>query len=205
VSDEPAAATMIDVAYALEGETLPWDYRFLLADALERAAPWLGGAAGAGVHRLNLVQGGGREAMLSRRTRLILRLPRELADAACALAGAELSVAGRRLRLGAAQRRELQHHRTLYAHLVAAAGAGELDFMRAVQDELVRLGVRCVPVCGLHQVVEAGALSGFSLMLDGLLPDQSLRVLDAGLGAHRRLGCGLFVGHKSAAAVGTPP
>jgi hypothetical protein len=42
-------------------------------------------------------------------------------------------------------------------------------------------------------------------MLDGLVADQSLIVLEAGLGAHRRLGCGLFVGHKSAAAVGTPP
>jgi CRISPR-associated protein Cas6 len=203
VSDE-AAATMIDVAYALEGGALPWDYRFLLADALERAAPWLVGAAGAGMHRLNLVQGGGPEAMLSRRTRLILRVPREKADDACALTGAELAVAGRRLRLGAAQRRELLHHRTLYAHLVSAGDAGELAFMRAVQDELTRLEVRCRPICGLHQVVEAGSLPGFSLMLDGLSPVHSLRVLEAGIGAHRRLGCGLFVAHKSAAAVGTP-
>ena len=35
----------------------------------------------------------------------------------------------------------------------------------------------------------------------GLIP---FRVLDAGLGRHRRQGCGLFVRHKSAAAVGTP-
>jgi hypothetical protein len=44
-------------------------------------------------------------------------------------------------------------------------------------------------------------VTGYSLMLDGLSPADSLRVLEAGLGRHRRLGCGLFVPHKSAAAV----
>ena len=157
------------------------------------------------MHGLNLVTGGGGQALVSGRTRLRLRVPRERADATCALAGAELAVAGRRLRVGAAQRRELVDHHTLYAHLVACDGDDELAFMRAVQGEIDRLGVHCRPVCGLHRVVEAGALPGFSLMLDGLAPDHSLTVLEAGLGAHRRLGCGLFVGHKSAAAVGTPP
>jgi hypothetical protein len=41
-------------------------------------------------------------------------------------------------------------------------------------------------------------------MLDGLNAAHSLRVLEAGLGPHRRLGCGLFVPHKSSVAVGTP-
>jgi hypothetical protein len=39
-------------------------------------------------------------------------------------------------------------------------------------------------------------------MLHGLATAASLRVLEAGVGRHRRLGCGLFVPHKSAAAVG---
>lgn len=196
---------MIDVAFAVSGEPLPPNHRYALADALERALPWLSDTPQAGVHGLNLVSGSGSQALVSPRTRLRLRVSRERADDACALAGAELAVAGCRLRVGPAQRRELVDHPTLYAHLVACAGADELAFMRAVQDELDRLGVRCRPVCGLHRVVESGALPGFSLMLDGLIPDQSLTVLEAGLGAHRRLGCGLFVGHKSAAAVGTPP
>jgi hypothetical protein len=39
-------------------------------------------------------------------------------------------------------------------------------------------------------------------MLDGLSREGALRMLDCGLGGHRRLGCGVFVPHKSAAAVG---
>jgi hypothetical protein len=52
-------------------------------------------------------------------------------------------------------------------------------------------------------VAEAGALQGFSLMLDGLSAAHALRLLETGMGPHRLLGCGVFVPHKSAAAVGT--
>ena len=45
-------------------------------------------------------------------------------------------------------------------------------------------------------------MTTFSMMLHGLGPEQSLRLQQRGLGPHRLLGCGLFVPHKSAAAVG---
>ena len=196
-------ATMIDVTFPVEGDTLPRDYRFALAEALERALPWLAESAAAGVHRLNLVGNGGNDAIVSRRTRLALRVPRERAADAGALASAELSVAGHRLRVGAAQQRELQYHATLFAHVVAG-GEDELRFMQGVNTELESLGVQCRAICGLHHLLEAGRLPGYSLMLDGLSPVQSLTMLEAGIGGHRRLGCGLFVGHKSAAAVGAP-
>jgi CRISPR-associated protein Cas6 len=203
--DAERTATMIDVAFVLSGDPLPRDHRYALAQALEQALPWLADTPQVGVHGLNLVAGGGAEALVSGRTRLKLRLPRARGEAACALAGAELRLVGRSLRVGTAQQRELVPHHTLYAHLVASEDGDEPAFMRMVQRELERLAVRCRPVCGMHRVVEGGALPGFGLMLDGLTPDQSLTLLESGLGAHRRLGCGLFVGHKSAAAVGTAP
>lgn len=196
---------MVDVAFALDGgDTLACDHRYALAEALESELPWLGGLPSAGVHHLNLVAGTGPELMVSRRTRLTLRVPRERADDAGAIAGTHLDVGGHRLRVGEPQCRELLPYRTLYAHFVAAGDTDELAFLRAVGEELARLGVQCRPVCGRLQVRERGLLKGFSLMLDGLSPDHSLCVLESGLGAHRRLGCGLFVPHRSAAAVGVP-
>jgi hypothetical protein len=58
-------------------------------------------------------------------------------------------------------------------------------------------------VCGKRHsmVVSGGVLNTFSLMLHALAPEQSLRLQQCGLGPHRLLGCGLFVPHKSAAAV----
>jgi len=201
---EPSA-DMIDVAFALEGDALAHEHRFAMAEALERALPWLQAEPRAGVHRLNVVCGGGDEDFVSRRTRLMLRVPRSRADETCALAGTRLHVGGHSLRAGRPQRRELLPHGTLYAHLVAAEGTDEAAFLAAVQCELDALGVRAQPVCGRWQAAEGGRIVGCSLMLTGLVPAQSLVVLQRGLGPHRRLGCGLFVPHRSAAAVGTPP
>jgi CRISPR-associated protein Cas6 len=197
-------AGMIDVAFALEGHALPHEHRFALADALQAALPWLGTEPRAGVHRLNVVRGGGEDDLLSRRTRLMLRVPRERADAAAALAGVTMQLGSHRLRAGRARTRELLPHGTLYAALVVAEGPDEAAFLRGVQRELEALGVRGQAVCGRWQSAEAGRVLGCSLMLTGLDPAQSLVLLQQGLGPHRRLGCGLFVPHRSAAAVGTP-
>jgi CRISPR-associated protein Cas6 len=198
-------AALVDLAFPLEGRALPRDHRARLAAALAERLPWLGVAPGSGMHRLNVVAGGGAQALLAGRTRLILRVPRErAAEAAAVLAGADLMLAGEPLRLGSPVQRELLPHRTLYAHFVAAPVDDELAFLAMVDAELQALGVGCRPICGRRQELqaEAGPLPGFSLMLDGLTPADALRVLQAGLGAHRGLGCGLFVPHKSAAAVG---
>ncbi|MDP2008022.1 MAG: type I-MYXAN CRISPR-associated protein Cas6/Cmx6 [Rubrivivax sp.] len=199
-------ARMIDLAFALEGAALPREHRGLLAAALEAALPWLGDLPGVGVHRLNVSAGGGPQALLSGRTRLTLRVPRESADDAAALAGRELTLGASRLRVGAARVRELLPYSALYAHLVVADAddGDEAAFVDAIAAELKALDVACRAICGRHQITEGGAIQGFSLMLDGLNAAHSLRVLEAGLGPHRRLGCGLFVPHKSSVAVGTP-
>ena len=202
MADEPVAR-MIDLAFAVAGEALPRDHRRALAAAIESALPCWPALEQAGVHRLNVSAGGGPQALLSNRTRLTLRVPRERASEALALEGAELQVGAASLKVGAPQARELRPYSTLYAHLVAAEeGAEEAEFLDGVAAELSSLGVAGRPICGRLQVVEAGTLRGYSLMLDGLTPAGALRILEAGVGRHRRWGCGIFVPHKSAVAVG---
>ena len=48
----------------------------------------------------------------------------------------------------------------------------------------------------------AGEVHGFALMLHGLKRAESVAIQETGLGRHHLLGCGLFVPHKSIAAVG---
>ncbi len=201
---EPMAASMVDVSYALQGKVLPRDHRPALAAALERLLPWLADPAQAGVHRVNAVAGNGPTALLSQRSRLALRVRRQRLSDLAPLAGASLDVGGFTLCLGAvALVRELLTYSTLYAHLVAASDDDELAFLAAVERELEALGVSCRPICGRRQVFDFDGvpLVGFSLMLDGLTSAASLRVLESGLGPHRRLGCGIFVAHRSAAAL----
>ena len=201
---EELAAVMVDVSYALHGKALPRDHRLALATALERLVPWLADATQSGLHRINTVAGGGDTALLSQRSRLSLRVRRERLAELAPLAGAWLDVGGHTLRLGDALLvRELLPYGTLYAHLVASNDDDELAFLTAVEHELDSLGVACRPICGRRQIfdLDGATLTGFSLMLDGLSPAGSLRVLESGLGRHRRLGCGIFVPHKSAAAL----
>jgi CRISPR-associated protein Cas6 len=197
-------ATMVDVSYGLRGDALPRDHRPALAAALERLVPWLADPAQAGLHRVNIVAGAGATALLSQRSRLALRVRRERLPELAPLAGTVLDVGGHMLRLGDEPRvRELLPYGTLYAHLVASRDDDELAFLAAVEQELDQMGVPCRPICGRRQVLDldGAPLTGFSLMLDGLSAAGSLRVLEAGLGGHRRLGCGLFVPHRSAAAL----
>lgn len=200
--DEELSATMIDVAFALDGTALPREHRRALTAALEAELPWLADMPHAWLHRINVSAGDGDLALLSGRSRIILRVPRSRTSDVGALAGAELTIGEHALRLGAPRVRELLPHATLYSYLVAAGDTSEIGFLDAMAGELATLDATCRCICGRQQAAEAGTLRGFSLMLDGLSRSASLRVLESGLGAERRFGCGLFVPHKSAAAVG---
>lgn len=204
LDDGAARPAACDLAFGLSG-SLPRHYREALAAAVLAALPWLRDEPGGGIHRLNVSQGAGGQALLSARTRLVLRLPQGQVEAAAALAGRSLNLAGHALRLGSPQQRELQPWGTLYAHLVATQAADESAFMHEVDTALRELGVAGRAICGRRQALEGDTLQGYSLMLDGLSAADSLQLMEYGIGGQRLLGCGLFVAHRSAAAVGAPP
>jgi CRISPR-associated protein Cas6 len=193
----------VDVAFALEGLALPRDHAQTLQQALCQTVPWLGTAKSAGIHPVKLVPGVADVAMISHRTRLLIRVGSERAHDLMMASGQILDIQGHVVRLGAAQRRELQPHSTLYAYRVAADSEDEVEFMAKMARELADLGVGGERVCGKRQrmVVSGKTLDTFSLMLHALAPAHSLRLQQCGLGLHRLLGCGVFVPHKSAAAV----
>jgi len=205
-ADELPPASVVDLAFPLSGRTVPRDYMQALHVALQQELPWLAQEPGVGIHPLKLVQGAsaGPVSLLSQRTRLLLRLPRARVADASTLAGRTLLIGGHPVQLGEPHARELLAHATLYAYAVAAAGEDEVAFMQGVAGELQALGVRTHTVCGKRggRPFEGRTLTTFSLMLHALNQADSLRVQEQGLGPHRLLGCGVFVPHKSAAAVG---
>ena len=202
--DEPLQAHSVDLVFPLGGHRLPRDSAPLLSAALQRELPWLEHEPMAGIHPLKLVPGTGADALLSHRTRLLIRLPRSRLDEAVTLAGRPMELNGSTVTLGEPHPRELLPHRTLYAHAVAAEDDDESAFMQITQTVLDELQIRTQVICGKRHQHHwpAGAVTTFSLMLHGLTPPDSLRLQELGLGRHRLLGCGIFVPHKSAAAVG---
>lgn len=193
----------VDVVFPIEGQYLARDHAQELRQTLCLQMPWLETDAHVGIHPIKLVPGSDSPALLSRRSLLLLRVPTQRAQELSTLAGLDLMVAGHRLHLGTAHLRELQPHTTLYAYKVAADSENEVVFMAAVERELAELGIGGERVCGKRQVLSVtdGVVNTFSLMLHALPPDQSLRLQHKGIGRHRLLGCGIFIPHKSAAAV----
>ncbi len=195
---------VVEAVFPLEGKTLPRDHAEALQHALAEQLPWLQQDVGVGIHPLKLVSGPESLALLSPRTRLILRVNASRLDDLKAQVGVQLNVAGHTLRLGDVHLRALQPLATLYAYRVAADSADESAFMQAMEAELAALAIAGERVCGKRQNLRVDGLdmTTFSMMLHALVPEQSLRLQQHGLGPHRLLGCGLFVPHKSAAAVG---
>ena len=141
---------------------------------------------------------------LGERARLMLRLPRERVQQSFALSGAHLDL-GDSVEVGSARLRPLFAHGTLYSQFAVTGTPDEAGFQRDVSAELERAGIGCKVICGrMRRAQTQGAeIVGFSLMLHELSPEHSLMLQAAGVGAGRKLGCGIFVPHKSAAAVGS--
>lgn len=197
------ADEVIDAVFPLEGMALRRDHAQSLQQALCERLSWLSADFRTGIHPVKVVHGSEDSALLPRRARLLVRVSGERFADLGVLAGADLEVDGHLVHLGTPHPRQLVPHATMYAYRVAAESDDELTFMAAVNAHLAELAIGGERVCGKRQTMMAAGrvLNTFSLMLHQLSPEQSLRLQQNGLGPHRLLGCGIFVPHKSAAAV----
>ena len=198
-------APVVDVLYAIDGTALPKDHRFELMGEITRCLPWLKAETGVGIHPIRAARGDDGRLLLPRRAKLVVRLPERQVAAAAALIGQELDVGGWALRVGAAVVRNLVPHGTLYAYFVTAGTDDEQVFLSEIGARLDELKTPCKLVCGMRHAFLAGhrQVVGYSLMLHDLAPAHSLLLQQVGLGGDRKLGCGIFVPHRSASAVGT--
>lgn len=187
-----------DVAFAVSGGRLARDHSLELWRALAQAAPALFADETVAVLPVRGASAGDQGLVLQRRSRLLMRVPEDKVDLALGLCGCRLDIAGALLELGEAKTRPLASYVTLYAHRVAAVTDDEAAFVRQVAAELARIEVSNEFIVGKRSVtrVPDGDIAGYSLMLAELPSRQSLALQVAGLGAHRALGFGIFVGHK---------
>ena len=202
---------IIDVAFDIECKTLPVDHVQSLFDAVSAVLPWLADEARAGLHAIHGAETGNGWARpehaddliyLSRRTKLILRIPSERLEDARKLSGHRLDVDGNSLVVGAGKPRLLGKTETLYARYVVTSdeALGEEAFLDAVIGELKSLDLRFKKVlCGREHTLRLGGAqrTARSLMVADLPYSDAVRLQELGLGQHRNQGCGLFIPHKS--------
>ncbi len=199
------ATEMADLVFAVRGVELPSDYRHALWISLRGLAPWLEDEPLAGVHGIRTVATERGVALLARRACLTLRLPtHRLMEAAAALEGRRIEVAGEPVEIGKSHVRPLPVANTLYADFVTTGNSDETRFHDEVTAALALLGASAPFICGRPRILHADGeeVTGYALVLHDLQSDGALKLLREGLGRRRELGCGIFVQHKAITGLG---
>jgi CRISPR-associated protein Cas6 len=201
---------MIDLAFDLEGGTLPADYPFALWSEIVRHAPQLAKEKFAGVLPLRTAESN-EGLLLAKRAKLVLRIPTTLAEyAAACLPGKQLNLAKQlhvaasikqpgegALLLGEGKLHKIHPFPTIHAQLVTGA-SDELIFTDCINSKLSEMGIAGKLICGKRRTLtgDQQTIHGFSLVIHDLKPEASLQLQYAGLGEERHFGCGVFVPHK---------
>ncbi len=200
---------IVDVSFVIECKALPVDHAHSLSQAIQQELPWLPQTKNAGIHQIHVAnsQNGWMRPekpdallYLSRRTRMILRLPKERVEDAMALTGKALNVDGNNLKVKAGAIMPLTTLTILYSRYVAAdKEQSETAFMDDIAQVLKTLNIEPRKMlCGTRNEIHTPdkTINTRSLMIADLTVDESIVLQQHGLGPERLLGCGIFIPHK---------
>ena len=202
---------IVDLSFAIRCKSLPLDHAYALSQALHGALPWLADEPAAGVHLIHGAESGngwyrpqeteGALLHLSRRTRMMLRVPKTRIDAARELEGSSIEVAGFPLEIGDSTVKPLSVLSTLFArHVVTPQkDLSEAEFLAQIVDEMRALGVGVRKIlCGQAHDLRTpdGPIHTQSVMVADIEPEPAIILQQKGVGPGRKMGCGLFLPHK---------
>jgi CRISPR-associated protein Cas6 len=204
---------VIDLAFDITCKMLPVDHAYALSQAIIQVLPWFAAESLAGLHLIyGAASGNGWQRpdelmYLSRRTKLILRLPMNRISDAQALTGTVLDVAGHEMKVGKASEKALVSMPVLLAHhIIADESQDEDSFIVQCVNELKQMNVECrKALCGksYHFTTPEETIFTRSLMIADISPVDAITVQQQGLGAGRTMGFGIFLPHKDITPVNT--
>ena len=194
---ENPAHEMVDMVFVLTGGLIPENYAFSLWSEIAQILPWLKEEKNAGILPLR-GSASGNNILLSKRSKLILRITAEHATQAAQLTGKQLNIGGAILIVGAGKQRQLLPTTTLHAHMVES-NLGEIEFLADIKQTLQAMSIPCNLICDKYRKINDAehSLTGFGLVLHDLKPQAAMQIQRSGLGGSRHFGCGIFVPFKA--------
>ena len=203
---------MIDVTFRIDCKTLPYDHAYALSNEITKNMPWLLEDNLTGIHTLHGPESGNgwvrsekEEIFLSKRTRLVLRIPRIDIEKAKELENVSVNVLGNTIKIGKSNTKTFLVVRDLISRFVLCdKNETEEDFLLGVKKELFSHGVMIKKaICGKEKSFTINGKNRFtrSLMIADLSKENSVLLQDTGVGSGRIFGCGIFLPHKSIDAV----
>lgn len=204
---------VFDLVFRLRGKSIDIDHADALARALREHLDEQT-CSRIGVHGISMASSGNgwnrpeeldAELPLSRRARLVIRVPRDLENEVMRISHCRLSLGRQQVEVGESSIRPLSSLGTVHARAISCdRQQSEDDFLQQVAGELKALGIEVSRMlCGKAGEIRTGRDSLFTraLLVADLKPEESVRLQQRGIGGDRLFGCGLFVAHKEIDAV----
>jgi len=228
--DQPGNAPrcdMLDVVFRISCQKLPIDHASALSTAIVSRAPWVESLSGTGIQPIHVAgsQNGWErpsadgqhidpnsdaELLLSRRTRLRIRIQRDHAARLIdSLSGETLSIEHYPLAINQGEARELTAATTLFSRYTHfdecdARFADEQEIIDRVINECRTIGFTPTRLmCGLPNSLSHsdGPITTRSVLIANVPPEISLLLQATGIGQKRLIGCGVVIPHKDTTAV----
>ncbi|HPQ94559.1 MAG: type I-MYXAN CRISPR-associated protein Cas6/Cmx6 [Thiothrix sp.] len=202
---------VLDVSFAIRCKRLPLDHAWALSQAIRQALPWFADEPLAGVHTIHVAESGngwqrpeddGQFLIPSRRTRLLIRIPKHRHPALMTLSGQTLAIAGQTLVVGDSRDKPFINAPVLFARYVLSAVEEEEPAFLARMAAEIRNRTEGFKVrkmlCGKSHALYTpeGMQHTRHLMIADLDNAVSIRLQQCGLGGGQQLGCGLLLPHK---------
>ncbi|MDJ0957115.1 MAG: type I-MYXAN CRISPR-associated protein Cas6/Cmx6 [Arenicellales bacterium] len=208
-------AKVIDVAFRIRCPCLPVDHAYDLFQAVAEKLPWIANEDLAGIHSIRSADSGngwyrpeqedGSYMQLSKRVRLILRVPATRLDQCSVLCGETLNVSDQQITVNNYKVRRINPTPTLFARgVLTDTGESENTFVERAHESLKKMNIKAPKILPgrKHQIkLPGGHLVTRSLLLADVTVEDSVKLQERGLGENRKFGCGLFIPHKSIGSV----
>lgn len=209
--------SIIDLAFRVSGESLPLDHGYPLYSSLSRISSGLHEAEWLGIHPINGIPTSPNTLGLTQISRLRLRLPADHIPRFISLAGKRLSLTNRTKRhsftIGVPEIHSLRPASHLFSRYVTIK-LSEIEntnqsptrdmFSTAIKTQLQSLNVRgdvwIDDTCDTQGRefsrrvirIKDKAVVCYSVHIQNLSEEDSLRIQTLGIGGRRRMGCGIF-------------
>lgn len=199
---------IINLWFPVRGEYLYADQNHRLLASLSQKCPAIHKIKNIAINTIAGIPDKQGKIALTRSSKLLIRLPVEAIAQVYSLAGQTLTIGSYAVRLGNPELQTLQAVDTLKARLVTIKGYTEpQSFLEAAQRQLEaldiqgRIGIpandkgepkRLTLKINKAEQKKSYTIVGFSVVVDNLTPESSIKLQAHGIGGKRRMGCGVF-------------
>jgi CRISPR-associated protein Cas6 len=206
---------VVEVLFKLDCKTLPVDHNLLLSQALIKELPWMATEKDTSIQHVHIAEEANgwfrpedaADAMLhlSRRAKVIVRIPKKRLEDVKVILGKKLDVNGHQLILKSVlKNKKLSPNTTLNSRFIVTDTDNESIFTDQCAKEISGMGVTIKKLLsGKVRMMkgENGLLMTRSLMLADLSKEDSILLQQNGIGKYQLMGCGIFIPHKGIEAV----